>query len=161
MVLVGAAGAWKEPQSLILFSLNAGSVDAMVNLSGYNEHYYFQPKMDQRLEGPAASFLEVNPLAADENFGAAAIGWVMGRLAGTLALNPVLGQSHAAYIIIRGIEAAAKERAGFMSSKRTTIPAFSPSRRTSRTTPRPCSMSSSASTVNTFARRRRSPATTA
>ena len=123
-VLVGAAGAWKEPQSFILFSLYASSVDAMVNLSGFNEHFYFQPKMDQRLEGPAASFLEVNPFAADENFGAAAIGWVMGRLAGTLALNPVLGQSHAAYIVIRGIEAAAKGQAGFKSSKRTTIPSL-------------------------------------
>ena len=122
MVLVGAAGAWKEPQSFILFSLYAGSVDAMVNLSGFNEHFYFRPKMDQSLEGPAASFLEVNPFAADENFGDAAIGWVMGRLAGTLALNPVLGRSHAAYMIVRGIEAAAKGQDGFKSSKRTTIP---------------------------------------
>ena len=122
MVLVGAAGAWKEPQSFILFSLYADSVDAMVNLSGFNEHFYFRPKMDQSLEGPAASFLEVNPFAADENFGDAAIGWVMGRVAGTLALNPVLGRSHAAYMIVRGIEAAAKGHAGFKSSKRTTIP---------------------------------------
>jgi len=93
----------------------------MVNLSGFNEHYYFQPKMDQRLEGPAASFLEVNPFAANENFGDAAIGWVMGRLAGTLALAPVLGRSHAAYMIIRGIESMAKNQASFRSSKRTTI----------------------------------------
>lgn len=123
-VLVGAAGAWKEPQSFILFSLYASSVDAMVNLSGFNEHFYFRPRMDQRLEGPAANFLEVNPFAADENFGAAAISWVMGRLAGTLALNPVLGRSHAAYVIIRGFEAAAKALAGFKSSKRTTIPSL-------------------------------------
>jgi hypothetical protein len=60
----------------------------MVNLSGFNEHYYL-PAQD----GPAArragrqQFLEVNPFAADENFGDAAIGWVIGRLAGTLALN--------------------------------------------------------------------------
>jgi hypothetical protein len=122
MVLDGADGAWKEPQPFILFSLYASSVDAMVNLSGFNEHYYFQPKEDQRLEGPASSFLEVNPFAADENFGDAAIGWVMGRLAGTLALNPVLGQSHAAYMIIRGIETMAKGQSSFKSSKRTTIP---------------------------------------
>jgi hypothetical protein len=124
MVLVGAAGAWKEPQSFFVFSLYAGSVDAMVNLSGFNEHYYFQPKMEQRLESPAASFLEVNPFAANENFGDAAIGWVMGRLAGTLALDPILGRSHAAYIIIRGIEAMAKSQASLKSSKRTTIPSL-------------------------------------
>jgi hypothetical protein len=121
MVLDGAAGAWKEPQSFIIFSLYAGSVDAMVNLSGFNEHYYFQAGMDQRLEDPASNFLEVNPLAADDNFGDAAIGWVMGRLAGTLALNPVLGHSHAAYMIIRGIEAVAKGQDSFKSNKRTTI----------------------------------------
>lgn len=122
LVLDGAAGAWKEPQSFFVFALNAGAIDAMVNLSGYNEYFYFQPKMDQRLEGPAASFLEVNPFAADENFGDAAIGWVIGRLAGTLALNPVLGHSHAAYVLIRGIEAVAKGRDVFKSNKRTTIP---------------------------------------
>jgi hypothetical protein len=122
MVLTGADGAWKEPQPFILFSLYAGSVDAMVNLSGFNEHYYFQPKDDVRLEAPASSFLEVNPFAADENFGDAAIGWVMGRLAGTLKLDPVLGQSHAAYMIIRGIEAMAKGQGSFRSNKRTTIP---------------------------------------
>lgn len=122
MVLDGAAGAWKEPQSFIVFSLYATSVDAMINVSGFNEHYYFHPKMEQRLEAPASSFLEVNPFAADENFGDAAIGWVMGRLAGALALNPLLGRSHAAYIMIRGIETAAKGRDGFKSSKRTTIP---------------------------------------
>jgi hypothetical protein len=124
MVLDGADGAWKEPQPFILFSLYASSVDAVVNLSGFNEHYYFLPKGVERLEAPASNFLEVNPFAADENFGDAAIGWVMGRLAGTLALNPVLGQSHAAYMIIRGIEAVAKGQDSFKSSKRTTIPSM-------------------------------------
>ena len=124
MVLDGADGAWKEPQPFILFSLYASAVDAVVNLSGFNEHYYFKPKGIVRLEAPASNFLEVNPFAADENFGDAAIGWVMGRLAGTLALNPVLGQSHAAYMIIRGIEAVAKGKDSFESSKRTTIPSL-------------------------------------
>ena len=87
----------------------ATAVDALINLSGYNEHYYFQPKMDQRLEGPAANFLEANPFAADENFGDAAIGWVMGRLAGAMSINPILGKSHAAYLLIRGI---AEDQAG-------------------------------------------------
>ncbi len=88
MVLDAAAGAWKEPQSFIAFAMYATAVDAIINLSGYNEHYYFQPKMDQRLEGPAANFLEANPFAADENFGDAAIGWVMGRIAGAHVDQP-------------------------------------------------------------------------
>jgi hypothetical protein len=124
MVLDGADGAWKEPQGFIIFSLYASAVDAMVSLSGFNEQYYFQPGESLRLESPASNFMEVNPLAADENFGDAAIGWVMGRLAGTLALNPILGQSHAAYMIIRGIEAVAKGKDSFTSSKRTTIPSL-------------------------------------
>ena len=124
MVLDAAAGAWKEPQSFIAFAMYATAVDAVINLSGYNEHYYFQPKMDQRLEGPAANFLEANPFAADENFGDAAIGWVMGRIAGAMSINPILGKSHAAYLIIRGIEAAAKGKDSFKSNKRTTIPSL-------------------------------------
>ncbi len=122
LVLNGADGAWKEPQPFILFSLYASSVDAMVSLGGFNEHYYFRPYATERLEVPASNFLDVNPFVADENFGDAAIGWVMGRLAGTLALNPILGHSHAAYMIIRGIEAVAKGKDSFKSSKRTTIP---------------------------------------
>lgn len=121
LVLNGAAGAWKEPQSFIVFALYAGSVDAVVNVSGFNEHYYFHPQMPQRLEAPASNFLAANPFAADENFGDAAIGWVMGRLAGALALNPVLGRSHAAYVLIRGIETAAKNRDGIRSGKQTTV----------------------------------------
>ena len=45
----------------------------------------------------------------------------MGRVAGTLALNPLLGHSHAAYMIIRGIESLAKGRGGLKSNKRTTL----------------------------------------
>jgi hypothetical protein len=121
MVLDGADGAWKEPQPFILFSLYATSVDAMISLTGYNEHYYFLPHMVDRLEAPASNFLEVNPFVDDENFGDAAIDWVMGRIAGVLALNPVLGRSHAAYLVIRGLEAAAKGRSGLQSNKRTSV----------------------------------------
>lgn len=120
-VMIAAAGAWKEPQGFVAFTLYASAVDAVVNLSGYNEYFYFLPKMGQRLESPASNFVEANPYASDENFGDAAIGWVAGRIAGTLSLNPVLHQSHAAYLIIRGIEVAAKGRDSFPSSKQTTI----------------------------------------
>jgi hypothetical protein len=121
MVLNGGDGAWKEPQPFFLFALYASSVDAVVNLSGFNEHYFFWPGARERLERPLSNFIEVNPFVADENFGDAAIGWVMGRLAGGLALNPVLGHSHAAYLVIRGIEAAAKGQDSFKSNKKTTL----------------------------------------
>ena len=43
MVLNGGDGAWKEPQPFILFSLYATSVDAVITLGGFNEHYDFRP----------------------------------------------------------------------------------------------------------------------
>jgi hypothetical protein len=45
----------------------------------------------------------------------------MGRLAGSLAANPVLGHSHAAYLVVRGIEQAAKGQDVFRSTKKTTL----------------------------------------
>lgn len=121
LVLNGGDGAWKQPQQFILFSTYATSVDAVLTLDGFNEHYFFWKGAEERLERPLSNFIEVNPFVADENFGDAAIGWVMGRLAGSLALNPVLGNSHAAYLVIRGIEAAAKGKDIIKSSKRTTL----------------------------------------
>jgi hypothetical protein len=121
LVLNGGDGAWKEPQQLILFSLYATSVDAVVTLDGYNEHYFFWPGTTERLERPLSNFIDVNPFVADENFGDAATGWVIGRVAGALAANPVLGHSHAAYMVIRGIEAVAKGKDVFKSSKKTTL----------------------------------------
>lgn len=121
MVLNGGDGAWKEPQPFILFSLYASSVDAVAVLGGFNEHYFFWPGAEERLERPLSNFLDVNPFVADENFGDAAIGWVMGRIAGTLALNPILGRSHAAYMVVRGIEQAAKGKDIFKSAKKTTL----------------------------------------
>ena len=84
-MLNGGDGAWKEPQSFILFALYATSVDAVIALGGYNEHYLFRSYAEERLERPLSNFTEVNPFVADENFGDAAIGWVMGRVAGSLA----------------------------------------------------------------------------
>ena len=121
LVLNGGDGAWKEPQAFILFSLYATSIDAVVTLDGFNEYYSFWPGTEERLERPDSNFLEVNPFVADENFGDAAIGWVIGRVAGALSQNAVLGRSHAAYMIIRGIEAVAKSKDVFKSTKKTTL----------------------------------------
>lgn len=121
LVLSGGAGGWKQPQPFILFALHAQAVDAVINLGGLNEFYMVRAWVTERLERPASNFLDVNPLVSDENFGDAAIGWVMGRVAGAMALNPVLGNSHAAYMIVRGIESLAKGRGALKSSKRTTM----------------------------------------
>ena len=121
LVLNGGDGAWKQPQQFILFSMYATAVDAVVVLDGYNEHFMFLPGTEEVLERAFSNFLEVNPFVADENFGDAAIGWVMGRLAGALAQNPILGHSHAAYMIVRGIESVAKSKDNFKSGKRTTL----------------------------------------
>ncbi len=120
-ILNGGDGAWKQPQAFILFSMYATSVDAVVTLDGFNEYYSFWPGVEERLERPESNFLEVNPFVADENFGDAAIGWVIGRVAGVLSQNVILGHSHAAYMIIRGIESVAKSKDIFKSKKKTTI----------------------------------------
>ena len=77
--------------------------------------------MRVRLERPESNFLDVNPFVADENFGDAAISWVMARLAGALSQNPVLGHSHAVYLLVRQIEALAKSKGNIRSNKHTTI----------------------------------------
>ena len=120
LVLNGGDGAWKQPQPFILFSLYASSVDAVATLGGFNEQILFG-FFSERLEWPITNFVEVNPFVADENFGDAAIGWVIGRVAGALTRTPLLGHSHAAYMIIRGIEAVAKSKDIFSSTKKTTL----------------------------------------
>lgn len=123
LVLNGGDGAWKQPQTFILFSMYATSVDAVVTVDGYNEYYFFRPYAEERLERPLSNFVDVNPFVADENFGDAAIGWVIGRLAGRLAIMPVLGHSHAAYMVVRGLESVAKGKDVFNPdrNKKTTI----------------------------------------
>ena len=123
LVLNGGDGAWKQPQTFILFAMFATSVDAVITLDGYNEYYFFRPFTEERLERPLSNFADVNPFVADENFGDAAIGWVMGRIAGSLATTPLLGHSHAAYMVVRGIEAAAKGKDVFKAgrNKKTTL----------------------------------------
>ncbi len=120
-VLSGGAGGWRQPQPFILFALHAQAMDAVISLGGLNEFYMVRPFITERLERPASNFLDVNPLIADENFGDAAIGWVMGRVAGAMSRNPILGSSHAVYMIVRGIESLAKGRGALKSNKRTTI----------------------------------------
>ncbi len=120
-VLNGGDGAWKQPQPFILFALNAQALDAVITLGGMNDFYLFRPWERERLEYPVTNFLAVNPLVADDNFGDAAVGWVLGRLAGGVAGDPVLGRSHAAYLLFRTLETVAKGQTARPSSKRTTL----------------------------------------
>ena len=77
LVLNGGDGGWKQPQPFILFALYASAVDAVAVIGGLNEYYNFRHYTRVRLERPESNFLDVNPFVADENFGDAAIGWVM------------------------------------------------------------------------------------
>jgi len=61
-----------------------------------------------------------NPLCATAEQ-KAPIGLENQRVAGVLAANPLLGHSHAAYMVIRGIESVAKSKDIFKSSKKTTL----------------------------------------
>jgi hypothetical protein len=121
LVLNGGDGAWKQPQPFILFALHAQAVDAVIVLSGMNEYYLFRHYERVRLEWPLGHFVEVNPLVADANFGDAAIGWVLARVGSELSRNSMLGRSHAVYLLVRAIEAAAKGSSAWGASKRTSI----------------------------------------
>ena len=74
--------------------------------------------------GRLSNFIEVNPFVADENFGDAAIGWVMGRIAGTPGAQsgpgPIACRLHD-HPRHRG---GGQEQDGFKSNKRTTTLAY-------------------------------------
>ena len=122
LVLNGGDGAWKQPQQFILFSMYASSIDAVVTLDGFNEHYFFRDwPIAERLERPLSNFVEVNPYVEDENFGDAAVEWTFGRIAERLVSIPMLGQSHAAYLIVHNLEVLAKRGNRTAGPKRTTL----------------------------------------
>ena len=120
LVLNGGDGAWKQPQPFILFALHAQALDGMITLAGMNDFYLFRPWERERLEYPVANFVSVNPMVDDNNFSDAAIGWVLGRMAGGVAGTPLLGHSHAAYVLFRTLEVLAKSQGALRSAKRTT-----------------------------------------
>jgi hypothetical protein len=107
LVLNGGEGGWKEPQQLILFSMYATLVDAVVVLDGFNEFLLFGPNQKLSLEVPASTFVSVNPLFRGE-FSDAVTGWMLARVAQAIAANPLLGRSHAAYMIHRALLAQAR-----------------------------------------------------
>lgn len=124
LVLNGGDGAWKQPQSFILFALNVGVIDGVVALDGFNEHLLFLPGRSWRLEQPASNFVAVNPLVSQESFGDAAIGWMIGRAAGVLRNTPLLDRSHAVYMIVRGLEASARRQQENSTLADTTLDGF-------------------------------------
>lgn len=120
LVLNGGDGAWKEPQQLILFSMYATLVDAVVVLDGFNEHYAFLPGTRSRLERPASNFMEINPLAGAA-FGDIAGSWLLGRIAADLSSSSILRHSHAAYFIASRLQMASDSREILNFGKRTTV----------------------------------------
>ena len=112
-VLNGALGAWKQPQQMILFAIYGDFIDAVVTLDGYNEQYLIQPGLGVRFEMPAANYLGVNPIVAQDGFGSLAVSWFLGRIAGWLG-QVVTVHSHAAYLLATALAGKpADDNSGF------------------------------------------------
>ena len=114
-VINGGAGAWKQPQQLILFALYSNVLDGVVTLDGYNEVMMMRDRQTQRLEMPALNFLEVNPIAAQDGFSNVVVSWLAGRIAGAIGHHGLLGHSHAAYLVVKAVENSAKGGGRFRS----------------------------------------------
>lgn len=100
-VLNGGNGAWKQPQQMILFSMYAETVDAVVTLDGYNEQHMIHPGVMARFELPGNNFLDANPVVAQDGFGRVVLSWSAGRAAALLQ-NRLPG-SHGAYLIAEAL----------------------------------------------------------
>ena len=118
LVLNGGDGAWKQPQQAILFLMHAAVVDAVVTLDGFNEHYMMMSGL--RFEYPASNFMIANPMA-NYNFGQVVGAWLVGKVAGAVRRNVLLGRSHAAYYLVRAADRFVKSRELLGDSRRTTM----------------------------------------
>jgi hypothetical protein len=105
LVLNGGDGAWKQPQQMILFSLFADRVDAVVTLDGYNEQHLFRPGTTARFELPGNNFIDANPIVAQDSFGSVVASWLAGRVAGWMEQS-LLVHSHAAYLVSEALSRA-------------------------------------------------------
>lgn len=100
LVLNGADGAWKQPQQTIQFLLHADTLDAMITLDGFNEHYSLTSNF--RIEYPANNFVHVNPFAS-RGYGEIASRWLAGQIYKRFSRWPVMKDSHAAYLLASSI----------------------------------------------------------
>jgi hypothetical protein len=105
LVLNGGDGAWKQPQQMILFSLFADRVDAVVTLDGYNEQHLFRPGTTARFELPGNNVIDANPIVAQDSFGTVVASWLAGRVSGWMEQS-VLVHSHAAYLVSEALSRA-------------------------------------------------------
>jgi len=117
-ILNGGDGAWKQPQSAILFLLYADAVHAVVTLDGFNEHYMLES--GYRFEYPANNFHTVNPLANRE-FGDVVARWMVSRIRRWAAGNSLLSRSQAAYTLIAGADNYLARRATAQPQPQTTV----------------------------------------
>jgi hypothetical protein len=61
-VISGADGAWKQPQQTILLAMYAQACDAVIDISGFNEHYKLMPGDGTSIDMPANNYYVVNPM---------------------------------------------------------------------------------------------------
>jgi len=117
-VLNGGDGAWKQPQSAILFLLYADVVHAVVTLDGFNERYALDG--ERRFEYPANNFLRVNPLAR-QAYGDIVAQWLVGQVRRRVSDSPLLSRSHAAFAIVSAAQNYAESRLESRPNPRTSI----------------------------------------
>jgi hypothetical protein len=117
-VLNGGDGAWKQPQQTILFLLFVDAIDAVVTLDGFNEHPSLSGSL--RFEYPATNFAVANPLASDD-FGSVVLKWMTGKLVARVRASKIAGRSHAAYLLIEGLETRVLASAGGTGHRGTTL----------------------------------------
>jgi hypothetical protein len=101
-VLEGAVGAWKQPQQLLLFTAVANSIDAVVTLDGFNEHFAYL-NWAGRIDNPP-----FNASLRDSLGGGLAI-WRSLATAGAARLfrwqreNVLFSRSRLAYLLFKGV----------------------------------------------------------
>lgn len=95
-VLNGGNGAWKQPQQVILYTMFADAVDAVVTLDGCNEHYGLAQWV--ALESPAANFHLMNPLATQSHRQLVGI-WLSGLIDRRARMGRFLSRSYVATVV--------------------------------------------------------------
>jgi hypothetical protein len=107
LLLNGGAGAWHQPQQLILFLLYADAVHAVVTLDGFNERYFVGSSV--RFEYPSNNFMDVNPLVTT-SYSNVVKRWIAGKLYAHAAANALLSRSQVVYLVLARIDAYLKQQ---------------------------------------------------
>jgi hypothetical protein len=117
-ILNGGDGAWKQPQQMILFMLYSDTVDGVVTLDGFNEHYMIG--VGRRFEYPANSFISVNPMATGD-FDTIARNWFWGGIHRYASQNAVLSRSNTIYLILKVLGPTVRGEVRAADARRTSV----------------------------------------